>query len=226
MREIIKNNYEVKFKSNISQIHSISLEEEHTLVDNNLKGNFILSGDYKAMGLSLSLTDYKYEIPYTYTVSDKIIEDTLNVEIEDFSYDIDRDTLNIAIEYSVKYDENHEEEIKELDRIFDEVIDLREEVKEMVPEPVEELEEEMRLKPKELLKPEIIEESEKKIPMSEDNIEIKDEYITYHICIVNESDTLESILDRYKISIDVLKEYNDFDELKIGMKLIIPYQDE
>ena len=36
MREIIKNNYEVKFKSNISQIHSISLEEEHTLVDNNL----------------------------------------------------------------------------------------------------------------------------------------------------------------------------------------------
>ena len=146
MREIIKNNYEVKFKSNISQIHSISLEEEHTLVDNNLKGNFILSGDYKAMGLSLSLTDYKYEIPYTYTVSDKIIEDTLNVEIEDFSYDIDRDAFNIAIEYSVKYDENHEEEIKELDRIFDEVIDLREEVKETVPEVVEELTEERVLK--------------------------------------------------------------------------------
>lgn len=223
MREIIKNNYEVKFKSNISQIHSISLEEEHTLVDNNLKGNFILSGDYKAMGLSLSLTDYKYEIPYTYTVSDKIIEDTLNVEIEDFSYDIDRDTLNIAIEYSVKYDENHEEEIKELDRIFDEVIDLREEVKETVPEVVEELTEERVLKPIELLKPDLIEEND---AISEDNIEIKDEYITYHICIVNESDTLESILDRYKISIDVLKEYNDFDELKIGMKLIIPYQNE
>lgn len=223
MREIIKNNYEVKFKSNISQIHSISLEEEHTLVDNNLKGNFILSGDYKAMGLSLSLTDYKYEIPYTYTVSDKIIEDTLNVEIEDFSYDIDRDTLNIAIEYSVKYDENHEEEIKELDRIFDEVIDLREEVKETVPEVVEELTEERVLKPIELLKPDLIEEND---DISEDNIEIKDEYITYHICIVNESDTLESILDRYKISIDVLKEYNDFDELKIGMKLIIPYQNE
>lgn len=223
MREIIKNNYEVKFKSNISQIHSISLEEEHTLVDNNLKGNFILSGDYKAMGLSLSLTDYKYEIPYTYTVSDKIIEDTLNVEIEDFSYDIDRDTLNIAIEYSVKYDENHEEEIKELDRIFDEVIDLREEVKETVPEVVEELTEERVLKPIELLKPDLIEEND---DISEDNIEIKDEYITYHICIVNESDTLDSILDRYKISIDVLKEYNDFDELKIGMKLIIPYQNE
>ena len=223
MREIIKNNYEVKFKSNISQIHSISLEEEHTLVDNNLKGNFILSGDYKAMGLSLSLTDYKYEIPYTYTVSDKIIEDTLNVEIEDFSYDIDRDTLNIAIEYSVKYDENHEEEIKELDRIFDEVIDLREEVKETVPEVVEELTEERVLKPIELLKPDLIEDND---DISEDNIEIKDEYITYHICIVNESDTLESILDRYKISIDVLKEYNDFDELKIGMKLIIPYQNE
>ena len=223
MREIIKNNYEVKFKSNISQIHSISLEEEHTLVDNNLKGNFILSGDYKAMGLSLSLTDYKYEIPYTYTVSDKIIEDTLNVEIEDFSYDIDRDTLNIAIEYSVKYDENHEEEIKELDRIFDEVIDLREEVKETVPEVVEELTEERVLKPIELLKPDLIEEND---AISEDNIEIKDEYITYHICIVNESDTLDSILDRYKISIDVLKEYNDFDELKIGMKLIIPYQNE
>ena len=49
-----------------------------------------------------------------------------------------------------------------------------------------------------------------------------DTYVTYQIHIVKESDSLESILVKYNMSLDELKEYNDFNTLNLGMKLIIP----
>ena len=51
-------------------------------------------------------------------------------------------------------------------------------------------------------------------------------YITYHIHVCDESDTLEYIANKYKISIDVIKDYNSIDNISAGMKLIIPCQDE
>ena len=51
-------------------------------------------------------------------------------------------------------------------------------------------------------------------------------YITYHIHVCDESDTLEYIANKYKISIDVIKDYNSIDNISVGMKLIIPCQDE
>ena len=48
------------------------------------------------------------------------------------------------------------------------------------------------------------------------------EYVTYHVHIVRENDTLESIIKTYNISIEYLKEYNEVTDLKIGDKLIIP----
>lgn len=57
--------------------------------------------------------------------------------------------------------------------------------------------------------------------------ETKEEYVTYHVHIVKESETLENILNIYSTSIDVIKDYNDLTNLEIGQKLIIPeYVDE
>lgn len=54
------------------------------------------------------------------------------------------------------------------------------------------------------------------------DIEEVGEYIIYHIHIVNEGDTLESIINKYDTNIDILKEYNDVSKLEVGTKLIIP----
>lgn len=54
------------------------------------------------------------------------------------------------------------------------------------------------------------------------DIEEVGEYIIYHIHIVNEGDTLESIINKYDTNIDILKEYNDVSKLDVGTKLIIP----
>ena len=47
-------------------------------------------------------------------------------------------------------------------------------------------------------------------------------YATYKVCIVKESDTIESIVLKYNITKEMLEQYNDISDIKIGDKLIIP----
>lgn len=52
-------------------------------------------------------------------------------------------------------------------------------------------------------------------------------YVTYHIHVVGENDTIDSITNNYKISKEILGEYNDLSNLNIGDKILIPeLQDE
>lgn len=54
------------------------------------------------------------------------------------------------------------------------------------------------------------------------NISNDDIYVSYSVYIVREGDTLESIISKYQVSEEQLKDYNDLKELKLGDKLIIP----
>ena len=54
------------------------------------------------------------------------------------------------------------------------------------------------------------------------NTNYQEGYMTYKIYIVREGDTVESILERYQITLDKLNKYNTINELNIGDKLIIP----
>ena len=45
---------------------------------------------------------------------------------------------------------------------------------------------------------------------------------TYHVYIVREGDTLEQIQDKYKTTLELLNQYNDLTEIKLGDKIIIP----
>ena len=54
-----------------------------------------------------------------------------------------------------------------------------------------------------------------------------DTFVTYHIHIVGESDTKETICKKYNISYNTLEEYNSsINELNIGDKVLIPEIDE
>lgn len=50
------------------------------------------------------------------------------------------------------------------------------------------------------------------------------EFITYKVCIVRDGDTLESIVEKYGSTIESIKKYNIINELKVGDKIIIPYE--
>lgn len=47
-------------------------------------------------------------------------------------------------------------------------------------------------------------------------------FSTYYVYIVRESDTVESIIDKYKTTREQLQNYNDLSDVKVGTKLIIP----
>ncbi|MDO4375932.1 MAG: LysM peptidoglycan-binding domain-containing protein [bacterium] len=58
------------------------------------------------------------------------------------------------------------------------------------------------------------------------SINADETYVKYHVHTVMQSDTLEGILDKYKITLTELKKYNSFEALEVNMKLVIPENEE
>lgn len=47
-------------------------------------------------------------------------------------------------------------------------------------------------------------------------------YATYSVYILRENDNLDEVINKYKTNREVLSEYNDLDNLRVGSKIIIP----
>lgn len=243
---------ELLFKNNIKDITSISIDSEYKIKEQELIGSFIISGDYKVHEVSLNRENFNFKIPFKHEIDSDIDLDTVNVEITNFIYDYNKDELMVNIEYDINADRNdvlifdNEESLDEFLKNREvEVVDTRiEEIKENLNESkknkektkevrLEHIEkiEEIKTEPKEEIKIEeeketinIIEDREK---VSSDQIinnvnTIEDGFVTYKIYKIKENETLESIVIKYKTTIDELKEYNDLNNLSINDKIIIP----
>lgn len=209
MRHIIPFSKEIVFKTNIATITSISLEHEEKIFDGEVNGDFIIFGDYKVHSDTTEKELFKYRLPFTALIPDNIIKDSVKIEIVDFNYEIiDKDVLKVDISFSLEGNLKEEVETveedrkyeKELDQFLDNIIEKEEDIKE-VREDKEEINEPQEIEVKK---------------------EDKDEYITYHIHIVKEEETIEVIMKTYGVSLDYLKEYNDISNIKVGDKIIIP----
>ena len=240
MNCIIPFTKDIKFKTNISEILSISLEHDYTLNDSDLLGNFLISGEYKAHEVSVNKEKFEFSLPFSVALASRLDPDSLDFNIEDFTYEvIDNNTLRVDIEYSLKAKELPKEEEKEtLERvdIDDEKV---EELLEELPKEVQEKEEIRRVEENIV---EVKEKEEvKEIPKNEDaeevardinsedketilnNINVEDNsFVTYHIHVYKENETIETICAKYNTTSNTLGEYNDLSNLTIGDKIIIP----
>lgn len=65
---------------------------------------------------------------------------------------------------------------------------------------------------------------EEEPPKKEENKTIinDEEYKSYTVYIVREGDNIENIIKKYNVSRDMLEEYNDISNIKVGDKIIIP----
>jgi hypothetical protein len=212
MNCIIPFTKDVKFKSNIAEILSVSLEHDYTANETEVLGNFTISGEYKVHEVSVNKEHFEYVLPFSVNMTNKIDTNSVNFEVQDFTYEvIDNDTLRVNIEYSINADELKEEEplfkqVEEptLDNLLDEID------REVEEEPKEEVKEER----------DISEETKDTIL---NNINDSDDvYVTYHIHEMKETDTVESICLKYNTSDAILGEYNDLSTLTLGDKIIIP----
>lgn len=231
MKNVIPFTKEIKFDNKISEITSISLEENYNSTSDTIDGEFIVSGDYRTHELSVNRENFEYKLPFSVDLTEKINPDTLNFEITDFSYDIlNDDTLKVNIEFEIdaEKEEVREEVFHEVDELLNNeqvISDLIEEVKEQEDkdnnnerEDIEELQTE--------------ENGEERLDIEEENTILdsinqdENEYTTYHIHIVKEAETIESICALYNSDTTLLAEYNDLNEFKVGEKLIVVEKDE
>lgn len=238
MKENKRIEKELLFKNNIKDITSISLDSDYKKEKSEVLGNFIVSGEYKIHEISLNREKFNFKIPFKHEIENDINIDTVKVEITNFEYDYKKDELIVNIEYDIVGDKK-DVLIFDDEESLDEFLSKRE--VEVVDTRLDEFKEEITKEKKEIIKEEsvgdehinkIIEEAMEVIPINNDRLEskellnnlntVEDSYVTYKIHTIKENENLESIVIKYKTTIDELKEYNDLTNLSINDKIIIP----
>ena len=250
MKNIIPFSKELDFSTKLSEITSISLEREFEVHNTSIDGNLFVTGDYKSHEVSANLIPFSFKIPFSIEIPDNIVEDSIRLEISDFAYDLLGDSkIKVNIELELCGEEKTEEEPSEDMDILeeppvvntDEILEMLEEREEETveeekhEEKVEEIEETQKLQ-----EPEVLEESLERtdaMPMetevidnSEDvvleSVTNDEEYATYHIHIVKDGETVETICTMYNSNLNMLADYNDLSNLAAGEKLIIPSNEQ
>ena len=220
MKNIIPFKKDVIFKTNLSEITSISLENTLNLKDDTISGDFIISGDYKVTDKSTSVEPFNLNIPFEIVLDDRFDTKKATVDIDDFYYEIvNNNVLSVSIDVLV--DHLQEKPLIEMEELVDvtpvrTVLDLEE-------EEMENSVEERCVEEEDTLPKRNVENIEEKINSIFSNGTFNDEvYVTYNVFIIRDGDTLDSIMEKYNVTQDELEKYNDLSNLKLGDKLIIP----
>ncbi len=265
MKNIIPFKKDVIFKTNLSEITSISLENTLSLDKDKITGDFIVSGEYKISDTSTTVEQFTLNLPFEIVMDERFDTKKATIDIDDFYYEIvNNNVLSISID--VLIDKLEEKPLIDLDDLVDvepvrDIIDSEEDNMESENFDIREIEktniltEEKEFENK--LVEEIVEEKEEIRDIGEEREETKDTveekqdvirkndfekeiveekinslfnqfssdsevYVTYNVFILRDGDNLDSIMEKYGVTEETLKKYNDLSNLKIGDKLIIP----
>ena len=226
MNNIIPFKKNIIFKTQISEITDISLSHDYKILDDIIEGEFYLSGTYKMT------EEFYYNIPFSIALSERIDKDTINLKLDSFEYKINGDTLSLSVNLNMEA-----EEVKEERSIIENIKDGIDEIKEGIAEKLglqDDKEDNIEEPKMEEVKEELDEEKTniKKIKSEvNDNtingllstLDESGSYITYKVHIFRNGDSIESISQKYNVSIEDIKEYNDVNTINIGDKILVPY---
>ena len=209
MKKIVPFKHEIPFKTKISEITSISLEHTLHKEEGLVTGEFIISGEYKIEDNSPTNDKFSYELPFNIDLDSHYDISNAIIDINDFYYEIlNEDKLFVNIEIDI-------------DKIVEKHIEKE---KQVITIDANDIESETNNKMENSNAP-IVEENRNVDQVVSNIIEIENIdslYVTYHIHIVREGDTINTILEKYHITNETLCLYNDITDLKIGDKLLIP----
>ncbi len=228
MKKVISFKKELPFKTNISEISSISLEHTIKEKENDLiSGIFYVSGEYKMTETSINKESFNFEIPFDIALDSRYDTSKIKFDIDDFYYEIiNADTLKVNIDVYV----DGLNEIKEEERCIEE--ETLDSIKVDKKEEVLPIEEERDNEP--TINIENVNENvntNENINTNEsvnlfDNISNAETYSTYYVYIVKDGDTIDKILEEFKVTKEELSNYNDISNIKANDKLIIPTNNE
>lgn len=223
MKKIIPFKKDIIFKTNLSEITSISLEHNlQTTIDNVVAGEFLISGEYKLADTSVNVEQFNFNLPFEVSLDERYLIDNLVIDIDDFYYEIiNNNMLSVNIEVCLdkleerplidkKIEKNEELNLNFEKNIKEESNSIRNEVVDM---------EETSLAND-------VEEATISRSIFDNFDASLETYTTYKIYIIREGDTIDSLLQNYQITKEELDRYNDLNELNIGDKIIIPAVNE
>ena len=247
MKQIIPFIKEIEFEDGLGSIVSISLEHESFMDGNEINGNFFVYGEYKKKLDSSEVFEFREKIPFDLLIPDNLIQDTVSVDIDDFTYELcDGNKIKVCIDLSLLGEEikiRDKDDVRELNEIYEidnnidvdidsdvNISNVTNNIQDYVKNDVNSyVDQDVVINDNDannyVDQDVVINDNDVNISSEvESNSEVTEvgEYVIYHIHTVNEGDTLESIINKYDTNIEILKEYNDVSKLDVGTKLVIP----
>ena len=247
----IKFNTKIFEITSISLEHNLSIED-----NNIISGEFIVSGDYKMNDSSINTEPFIHGLPFDITLDTKYDMNRIKIDIDDFKFEIlNEEILKVNIDVVIEGVEliELEEEVEEIKP--DLIIDARKEKEDealieemfidddifnedddndrifnikkediMIDNDVMDL---FKQTDEEIVKVDKQDDLENTMNSIFNNFSDKDEkYVSYYVHIIRENDNIEMIANKYGVTVEQLKEYNDIQQITLGNKIIIPYINE
>ena len=226
MNQKIEFKKDCMLKTYVSSITDISLTHDYKILDDTIEGYFDVTGSYKVTMSSVETESFMFTIPFTIALSSLIDKDTIDLKLSDFNYSVEKDVLHLKMFLDMDYQEieikEDTEDNEEIDNMINDLMDKESTTNIKSPSEFH----------NEVMLDNVIDSKEEvstKEKVSEKNFntifnEVKESnFSKYKVYIMRSEDTLESILVKYNVTMDELKEYNDIDNINIGSKIVIPY---
>lgn len=226
MNQKIEFKKDCMLKTYVSSITDISLTHDYKILDDTIEGYFDVTGSYKVTMSSVETESFMFTIPFTIALSSLIDKDTIDLKLSDFNYSVEKDVLHLKMFLDMDYQEIEiKEDIEDNEEIDNMINDLMDKESTTDIKSPSEFHNEVMLD-------NVLDSKEEvstKEKVSEKNFntifnEVKESnFSKYKVYIMRSEDTLESILVKYNVTMDEIKEYNDIDNINIGSKIVIPY---
>lgn len=226
MNQKIEFKKDCMLKTYVSSITDISLTHDYKILDDTIEGYFDVTGSYKVTMSSVETESFMFTIPFTIALSSLIDKDTIDLKLSDFNYSVEKDVLHLKMFLDMDYQEieikEDTEDNEEIDNMINDLMDKESTTDIKSPSEFH----------NEVMLDNVIDSKEEvstKEKVSEKNFntifnEVKESnFSKYKVYIMRSEDTLESILVKYNVTMEEIKEYNDIDNINIGSKIVIPY---
>ena len=212
MKIILPFKKDVLLKDNVYEITSISLENQLSINEYLVQGTLYVTGEYRVSDASNTVLPFNLELPVSISLDDNYDTSCAKCDIDDFYYEIiDNQKISISVDISVDKLKQREiiDDKREINVIEDRCIDMDEETYDKVVENSKVDNDKKEVK-------------ENSINSLFDKLDNNENYKSYLIYIIRENDTIDNILEKYNVDMDIIKEYNDISDIKVGDKIIIP----
>ena len=234
MKQIIPFKKELMCKTKVSEVTSISLEHEIKKKNTDMiSGVFLVTGDYKMTEGSINREKFNFDIPFDISLDSNYDIDSIKLDIDNFYYEvINNEILKVNIDVYIIGNEIVKKEKEENKSIYraDNTNDIDNVDDKVLPvNVIEDNDKDDYSDIKSVEYNDIDKVSSIDVVSNSnifDNIDSSETYVTYYVYIVKEDDTLDKILDKFKVTKEELEKYNDLSDIHEKVKLIIPSSNE